>query len=153
MDKREKDWTNILFLSLTPPLALFGTLAYAWRYGVAWWEPVLCLALFALVGVGIGSGYHRYFSHRTYEAHPLVEAFLLVVGAMALQNSALQWSRDHRDHHRFTDTDGDPYSVTRGFFWAHMGWVFYKEPAGKGFANVPDLLKNRLVMWQHRWYI
>jgi len=152
MQARERDWTNILFLILSPVAGLVGTALYASRYGVAWWEPLLCLVLFATVGVAIGAGYHRCFSHRTYECHPAVEAVLLFFGAFALQNSALRWSRDHRNHHRWVDTDQDPYNIQRGALWAHVLWVFYKDPPGSSYENVPDLLSNPRVMWQHRWY-
>jgi len=152
MQGRERDWTNILFLLLTPVAGIAGTALYAGRYGVAWWEPVLCLTLFMAVGVGVGAGYHRCFSHRTYDGHPAVEAVLLFFGAFALENSALRWSRDHRNHHRYVDTDRDPYNIQRGGLWAHILWVFYKEPADANFENVPDLLANPRVMWQHRWY-
>jgi stearoyl-CoA desaturase (delta-9 desaturase) len=152
MQDRERDWINILFLLLSPVVGIGGTLVYAVHFGVAWWEPVLCLTLVVTIGGGIGAGYHRYFAHRSYECHPAVEAVLLFFGAMALQNSALRWSRDHRDHHRFVDTDRDPYGIRRGALWAHVLWIFYKEPPGSDFSNVPDLVRNPRVMWQHRWY-
>lgn len=151
MDDPARDWVNILFLALSPVVGFGGTAWYAARHGIVWWEPVLALALFVAIGVGVGAGYHRCFAHRTYECHPAAEAVLLFLGSLALQNSALRWARDHRDHHRYTDTDKDPYSVTRGFLWAHVFWVFFKEPPGANFENVPDLLKNPRVMWQHRW--
>jgi stearoyl-CoA desaturase (delta-9 desaturase) len=151
METPPRDWVNILFLAITPVVGLGGTAWYAATQGIVWWEPVLALALFMAIGIGIGSGYHRCFAHRTYECHPAAESVLLFFGALALQNSALRWARDHRDHHRYTDTDRDPYSVTRGFLWAHVFWVFYKEMPGANFDNVPDLLKNPRVMWQHRW--
>ncbi len=149
--KREKDWTNILFLGGTPILGVFGTLAYALVNGVAWWEPTLCLVLFFSIGMSIGAGYHRYFSHRAYEMHPAAETFFLLFGSLALQNSVLIWARDHRNHHRYLDTEHDPYSVTRGFWWAHIFWMFHKDDASRGFANVPDLLKNPRVMLQHKY--
>jgi stearoyl-CoA desaturase (Delta-9 desaturase) len=151
MQKSTRDWVNILFLCLSPLVGLGGTAWYAARQGIVWWEPVLALALFMAIGIGIGSGYHRCFAHRTYECHPAAESVLLFFGALALQNSALRWARDHRDHHRYTDTDRDPYSVMRGALWAHVLWVFYKEAPGTSYDNVPDLLKNPRVMWQHRW--
>lgn len=152
MQRRERDWTNILFLLLTPVAGIAGTAIYSGRYGVSWWEPVLCLTLLMIVGLSIGAGYHRCFSHRTYECHPAAEAVFLFFGAFALENSALRWARDHRNHHRFVDTDRDPYNIQRGGLWAHILWVFFKEPADANFENVPDLLANPRVMWQHRWY-
>lgn len=151
MPKREKDWTNILFLSLTPVIGVFGTALYAWRYGVAWWEPLLLLGTYVLVGLSVTAGYHRYFSHRSFECHPVVQAFFLFFGTLALQNSLLHWAADHRDHHRYVDSDRDPYNINRGGWWAHMLWIFYKNPKDRRFENARDLKKNRLVMWQHRW--
>lgn len=151
MQPRQKDWVNILFLGLSPIVGIVGTAVYALNFGVAWWEPVLFLTLFMAVGLSVGSGYHRYFSHKAYDAHPALESVLLFFGAMALQNSVLQWARDHREHHRYVDRDWDPYNIKRGALWAHILWVFYKEPPGKDFAGVPDLTRNPRVMWQHRW--
>jgi stearoyl-CoA desaturase (delta-9 desaturase) len=151
MPTPERDWTNILFLCFSPIAGILGTGLYAARYGVVWWEPVLCFSLVMTIGLSIGAGYHRYFAHRTYECHPVVEAFFLFFGALALQNSVLCWARDHREHHRWVDRDWDPYNIKRGALWAHILWVFYKEPPGKGFESVPDMTRNPRVMWQHRW--
>jgi stearoyl-CoA desaturase (delta-9 desaturase) len=70
---------------------------------------------------------------------------------MAMQNSALKWSADHRDHHRYVDKDWDPYSIKRGGLWAHVLWLFYREPDERTYENAPDLQANRLVSWQYRW--
>jgi stearoyl-CoA desaturase (Delta-9 desaturase) len=150
MQERQKDWVNILFLSLTPVIGVLGTAAYAIAYGVRWWEPTLFLVLFGLVSFSVTAGYHRCFAHKAYVSHPALQAFFLFFGAMALQNSALKWSSDHRDHHRHVDRDWDPYSIKRGGLWAHILWLFYKEPAEHSYENVPDLKENRLVRWQYR---
>jgi stearoyl-CoA desaturase (delta-9 desaturase) len=151
MEKREKDWTNILFLSLTPIIGIFGTLAYSLKYGVQWWQPALLLVSYLLVGLSVTAGYHRLFAHKGYESHPLVQGFFLFFGAMAMQNSVLKWSSDHRTHHKYVDKDWDPYSIKRGGLSAHIFWLFYKDPDGRKFENVPDLLNNKLVMLQHRY--
>jgi stearoyl-CoA desaturase (delta-9 desaturase) len=151
MPQRKKDWINILFLSATPIVGVLGTAAHAIVYGVAWWEPALFLVLFGLVSFSVTAGYHRCFSHKAYTCHPALEAFYLFFGAMALQNSALKWSADHRVHHRYVDRDWDPYSIRRGGLWAHILWLFYKEPAARTYEDVPDLQADRLVRWQFRW--
>ncbi|MEO8348772.1 MAG: acyl-CoA desaturase [Acidobacteriota bacterium] len=148
---RPKDWTNILFLSLTPVIGVFGTLAYALKFGVTWWEPVLFLASYLLVGLSVTAGYHRLYAHKGYEAHPLVHAFFLFFGAMALQNSVLKWASDHRIHHKYVDRDWDPYSIKRGGLSAHIFWLFYKDAPDRTFDNAPDLQNNRLVMLQYRY--
>ena len=151
MRARQKDWVNILFLALTPILGVFGTAAYAIAYGVRWWEPTLFFVLFGLVSFSVTAGYHRCFSHKAYSSHPALQAYYLFFGAMAMQNSALKWSADHRDHHRYVDKDWDPYSIKRGGLWAHVLWLFYREPDERSYENAPDLQSNRLVSWQYRW--
>jgi stearoyl-CoA desaturase (delta-9 desaturase) len=148
--QRPKAWGNIIFLSLTPVIGVAGTAAYAIAYGVRWWEPALFLALYGLVGFSVTAGYHRCFAHKAYASHPALEAFYLFFGAMALQNSALKWSSDHREHHRHVDRDWDPYNIKRGGLWAHILWLFYREPAAHSYDNVPDLKARRLVRWQFR---
>jgi stearoyl-CoA desaturase (delta-9 desaturase) len=151
MQPPKKNWLNILFLSFTPIIGVFGTAAYALAYGVRWWEPALFLVLFSLVSFSVTAGYHRCFAHKSYVSHPVLQSCYLFLGAMALQNSALKWSSDHRDHHRYVDKDWDPYSIKRGGLWAHMLWLFYAEPAERSYENVPDLQNNPRVKWQYRW--
>lgn len=107
----------------------------------------------ALCGVSVTGGYHRLFAHQTYKASAIVRAFYLFFGAAAIQNSALKWSADHRDHHRHTDEDQDPYNIKRGFWWAHIGWVFFKAEKEQDFKRVKDLQADPLVMFQHRHYL
>ncbi len=150
LPERQKSWINILFLSLTPVVGILGTAAYAIVFGVRWWEPTLFVALFALVSFSVTAGYHRCFAHKAYACHPAVQAFYLFFGAMALQNSALKWASDHRDHHRYVDRHWDPYNISRGGLWAHIVWLFYTEAPERTYENVSDLQKNRLVRWQFR---
>ncbi len=148
---KRKDWVRIAFFVLSPVIGILGTAAWAMAYGVQWWQPVLFLILYAAVGVSVTAGYHRLFSHRSYECHPAIQSFYLLFGAMALQNSILAWGSDHRIHHRYVDRDWDPYNIQRGGWWAHILWVFYKAPADRRFDDVPDLQKNPLVMLQHKY--
>ena len=151
-EARQKSWINIVFLSLTPVIGVAGTATYAIAFGIRWWEPALFVVLFGLVSFSVTAGYHRCFSHKAYVCHPIVQAFYLFFGAMALQNSALKWSSDHRDHHRYVDRDWDPYGIQRGGLWAHILWLFYAEPPERTYDNVPDLRANRLVRWQFRFH-
>ena len=150
---REKDWVNILFLTLTPVLGIAGTAAWTWYRGFQLWMPLLTIGLYLAVGMSICAGYHRFFSHKSYEASPLVQVFYAFFGAMAAQNSILWWSAQHRVHHKYADKDWDPYNIRRGFWFAHILWIFYKnEEKPDAFDNSPDLLANKIVMWQHRWH-
>jgi stearoyl-CoA desaturase (delta-9 desaturase) len=149
----QKDWINIFFLTLTPVIGLAGTACYTWYHGFHLWQLLLLLGMYLLVGMSICAGYHRYFSHKTYECSPIVQLFYAIFGAMAAQNSILWWSASHRVHHKYVDRDWDPYNIRRGFWWAHIVWVFYRnDETAESFDNAPDLLRNPVVMWQHRWH-
>ncbi|MFN2442566.1 MAG: acyl-CoA desaturase [Thermoanaerobaculia bacterium] len=148
----KKDWVNIIFLTLTPVVGIAGTAWYTLRNGFEWWMAGLLFGMYLLVGLSICAGYHRFFSHKTYEAHPLVQSFFAFFGAMAAQNSILWWSASHRVHHKYVDRDWDPYNIQRGFWWAHIFWIFYRNPESAKFDNATDLQANRIVMWQHRWH-
>ena len=153
MHGQKKDWINIAFLTLTPVVGIVGTALYTWRRGFEWWMPLLTFGMYLLVGISICAGYHRFFSHKSYEAHPAVQVFFAFFGAMAAQNSILWWSSSHRVHHKYVDRDWDPYNIQRGFWWAHIFWIFYRNEASDAtFANAVDLKNNRIVMWQHRWH-
>jgi len=103
--KRELDWVNVIFLTATPLIAVVGVIWYVLRVGFFWSDFALFAVLYMAAGMSITAGYHRYFSHQTYEAHWTVKLFYLLFGAAAVENSALSWSSDHRYHHRFVDTD------------------------------------------------
>jgi stearoyl-CoA desaturase (delta-9 desaturase) len=148
----KKDWVNILFLTLTPVIGVVGTAAYTWYRGFSLWMPLLLVGMYLAVGMSICAGYHRFFSHKSYEAHPIVQSFFAFFGAMAAENSILEWSSQHRVHHKHADKDWDPYNIQRGFWWAHILWIFYRnEGMDRTYANSPDLKANPIVMWQHKW--
>jgi stearoyl-CoA desaturase (delta-9 desaturase) len=71
---------------------------------------------------------------------------------MAAQNSILWWSSSHRAHHQYVDRPWDPYNIRRGFWWAHILWIFHKHAPPDVEGNASDLLKNPVVQWQNRWY-
>src|SRR5262245_29196871 len=132
--ERSLDWGNILFLTLSPLAALAVALYYIPRYGVTMADITIFVVLFFATGLSITGGYHRLFSHVAYKANPIIKLFYLVFGACAMENSALHWASDHRTHHRYTDTDQDPYNAGRGFWWSHMGWIFYKSHEDRDFT-------------------
>jgi len=140
------------FLMLTPVIGIAGTAVYTYMHGFALWMPLLTLGLYAAVGISICAGYHRFFSHKSYEAARPVQIFYAIFGAMAAQNSILWWSSSHRAHHQYVDREWDPYNIRRGFWWAHILWIFHEHDAPDVEGNAPDLLKNPVVQWQARWY-
>jgi stearoyl-CoA desaturase (delta-9 desaturase) len=108
------------------------------------------LLTFAL---GITAGYHRLWSHRAYNASRPLQYLLALAGAGAFMGPIRQWARSHRAHHRYTDTELDPYNARKGFLWSHMGWLVVKHRRKPGCADISDLTKNDIVMWQDRHYL
>jgi len=111
--------------------------------------------LLALSSLGITAGYHRLWAHRAYEAALPLKILLMIGGTFAVQNSILFWASGHRTHHRHVDdVDEDPYSIKRGFWYAHLGWMIRDHsPSKPDFKNAPDLLNDKLVMFQHNYYV
>ena len=118
----------------------------------SWATLGLGLGMYFLCSLSISGGYHRLFSHRAYRSSGIVRLFYILFGAASFQSSVLNWASDHRDHHAQTDRKDDPYNIMKGFWWAHMGWLFYKKSAPADYANSKDLLGDRLVQFQDRHY-
>ena len=151
--RRQIIWLNTIFLTVTPVLAIVSTLYYGVEYGITWREVLAGLVIWTFTGLGITAGYHRLFAHKGYKAHKSVRFVLAVCGAAAIENSAIAWCSDHRHHHAETDTDGDPYNAKRGFWYSHIGWIFFKGARGDAYDNVPDLRADPILDWQHRNYL
>jgi stearoyl-CoA desaturase (delta-9 desaturase) len=145
------NWLNIVFLLGTLLAALVCTPWYLVKVGLGWPEAVTFLVLWLAVGLSVTAGYHRLFSHKTYQAAWPVRLFFLIFGAGALENSVLNWAADHRVHHSHVDEERDPYNIQKGFWWAHMGWVFYDVETPNATV-VRDLAEDPLVVWQDRYY-
>ncbi len=146
------DWPTTLFLLLTPLFAMIFVPIYFVIETVTWKLALFTLLFAGATNLSITAGYHRLFSHRSYEASPLIRALYLLIGASAFQGSALKWSADHRIHHSKVDTDNDPYSINKGFWYAHIGWLFLKDSTNPN-PKAADLEKDWMVRVQHRYYV
>jgi stearoyl-CoA desaturase (delta-9 desaturase) len=148
------NWSVTTVFGLTFIAAITVVPWYGITHGFSNWAWIFFAVFLMLNGIGIGSGYHRLWSHRTYEAHPALRWFLALVGGMALQNSILVWCARHRVHHRdVDDNDKDPYSIGRGFWFAHIGWMLRDYASGRiDYSLVRDLQNDPVAAWQHRWY-
>ena len=146
------EWRNVTFVGTAHLLAL-SSIAWLVAARCSPWTIALGFVWFVLCGLAVTGGYHRLFAHPTYRAKAVVRAAYLVLGAAAVQNSALKWAADHRLHHAKTDREEDPYNIRRGFWWAHMGWVFHKDASPIESRRVQDLSADPLVRWQDRHYV
>ena len=145
------EWVTSGFLIITAILTFTAVPAYFYYFGWDWFLFAIFLFYYPATGMSITVGYHRLFSHKAFKAKWPVKLFVLLFGAAAFENSALWWSSEHRKHHKHVDTDDDPYDITKGFFWAHMGWLMFKLKPSTPMDNVQDLKKDGLIVWQDKW--
>lgn len=110
-------------------------------------------ALFWVRMFAITAGYHRYFSHRSYEAGRAFVFLLGWIGASSGQKGPLWWASHHRNHHRHSDTERDIHSPRHGgLWWAHAGWILSPRFAGADLKAVPDLARRPELVWLDRWH-
>lgn len=144
------NWVSCAVLLLPPLLVAAAVLA-----GVPLTYPTFIAAIAAYLwnGLGITVGYHRLFSHRAFTANRYLAMIFSLAGAGAFQGSVKWWGRNHRIHHRYIDTDKDPYNAKRGFFFTHMGWMLMKQDYDiLGRVDISDYHCNKDIMFQHRYY-
>jgi stearoyl-CoA desaturase (delta-9 desaturase) len=164
---KELNYLSVAILTISPSIAIYGALTTKLHPATA------AFAIFYYFFTGLGlhhfitshdhwfsrspsgitAGYHRLWSHRSYNASTPLQIFLALAGAGAAQGSIRWWARGHRAHHRYIDTDLDPYDANRGFWWCHVGWMLVKPRRNPGVADVSDLSKSTIVRWQQRWYV
>lgn len=147
------NWTNTLFLILTPLVGIVGTILLV-IFGNVHWPTWLLAGIFAIIsGLSVTAGYHRLFSHVSYKAHWIVRLIFMLFGAGTFEGSVLEWCTDHRNHHRYTDTEKDPYNINQGFWYAHIGWLMLLDKNKRDFSNVADLAADPLLSFQNRFFV
>jgi stearoyl-CoA desaturase (delta-9 desaturase) len=157
MNGRRDTWAQVAVYGfvLVPMLALIAAIPFVWGWGLSWLDVGLAVGFFYLTLLGVTVGYHRYFTHGSFKAKRWLRITLAVMGGMGIQGPVIIWVADHRRHHAFSDRDGDPHSpwlfgtspvaIARGFWHAHMGWVFDRDYTNKQrFA--PDLLADKDIV-------
>jgi len=146
---KELNTISTLALTIVPALSIYG--AFTTRLSMATF--IWSVVYYFFTGLGITAGYHRFYAHRAYNASLPLQYFLALGGSGAVEGSIKWWARGHRAHHRYTDTDLDPYNAHKGFLYSHVGWMLFKPRRAIGVADVSDLQKNPVVQWQHRYYV
>ena len=146
--KTDINWFMCFYLLGTHTLALFGFLRCTWI------DFALSIVAYQICGWGVTVGMHRLWSHRSYKAKLPTRIVLMLLASMSNQGSIYHWCRDHRVHHKFSDTVADPHDINRGFFYAHIGWLMLKKDkpvkdAGKQL-DCTDLLNDWTVALNHK---
>jgi stearoyl-CoA desaturase (delta-9 desaturase) len=154
------------YASLLVPLA--GTVVavvQAWRHGLGALELLLLVGMYAVTMMGVDTGFHRLFSHRSYKAHPALRALLAISGSMAAQGPVIYWAANHRLHHARSDTEedlhspqvdarGKPLGALRGLWHAHVGWMSGHAPANPlrlGKDLLRDTALGRINQLYYAW--
>jgi stearoyl-CoA desaturase (delta-9 desaturase) len=147
---------------IVPFVALIVAVPVAWGWGLSWLDASMALVMYIVGGFGIGVGFHRYLTHGSFKANRGLKIALAVAGSTAIEGAPTQWVADHRRHHAYSDREGDPHSpwrygesvwgLTKGLFYAHMGWLFHRELSNRArFA--PDLVADRDISRIDRLFV
>ncbi|HEV2293918.1 MAG TPA: fatty acid desaturase [Tepidisphaeraceae bacterium] len=146
---------TLLCAVVLPIVGLALAIAFLWGRGITWLELGLFIAMYVVTAGGITVGYHRLFTHSSFDTPKWIRALFAIAGSMAVQGPVLTWVAVHRKHHQHSDQEEDPHSphahgggvigMLKGMWHAHLGWVF--EPKPHGLARyVKDLIDDRTVL-------
>jgi len=143
------NWVNCVIVFGVPLLALYGLCTL---HGILWQSWLWAVVYYFWTGFGVTAGYHRLWSHKSFTASVPLQCLLIFGGSGALQGSVKWWALLHRAHHRWTDTDCDPYNSMRGFLYSHVGWLLLDSIRVSEHIQLDDIKSNALIRWQHRNY-
>ena len=149
---------------IVPLVGAAIAMAMLWGRAFRWIDVVLLVSMYVLCAFGTTIGFHRYFTHKGFEARLPVKVTLGVLGCMTMQGPIIQWVTDHRKHHALSDQPGDPHSphvghgdglmgAVRGFAHAHIGWMFSNLGMEQGRVYGKDLYEDRVIVWLDRLYL
>jgi stearoyl-CoA desaturase (delta-9 desaturase) len=142
----------VLAVTIVPFIGFAASMWLLWGAGLSAVDLTIFLVTYAFTGLGVTVGFHRLFTHKSFETKPWIKNTLAVAGSMAIQGPVIKWVADHRRHHAFSDQPGDPHSphldegpgvkgVMKGLWHAHVGWFFDEEQtSAKRWA--PDLVRD-----------
>jgi len=155
--KRDKTFTQPIIWITTFFMVAFHAGAVAALFFFTWKAFAVAIVLWCTAGsLGVGMGYHRLLTHRSYKTSKWVEYFLTICGTLALEGGPIAWVATHRVHHQNTDKEGDPHSPRDGGLWAHMGWIITGKAMHSSSIEllpfVPDLRKDKFHLWISKWH-
>ena len=150
-DRNKVSWVT------TTVMVIFHVLAVTALF-FATWDAVIVAAVLHWIccSWGIGMGYHRLHTHRSYKVPRWLEYFFAVCGTMTLEGGPIFWTVVHRVHHQNSDQAGDPHTPRDGRWWAHMLWVFFGDPLHANTTVMgkyaPDLMRHPFYRWLNQWH-
>jgi fatty-acid desaturase len=148
--------TGINWVSLIA-LSIFHIGAVAALFFFSWPAFFTALALYWIsLSMGIGMGYHRLLTHRSYKVSKPIEYLLTICGTLALEGGPIFWVTAHRVHHQFSDKTGDPHTPQEGGWWAHLFWMLVGKPGNSDLAAAgryaKDLTDDRFQVWISKYH-
>ncbi|KAF8363797.1 hypothetical protein PRIPAC_90720 [Pristionchus pacificus] len=147
-------WRNVAIFSLLHLGALVGL--HQFIFEAKWMTCFFALLLDVGSKMGITAGAHRMWAHKAFKAALPVRIYFMLWGTVAFQNDVIEWARDHRCHHKWTDTEADPHNSRRGFWYSHVGWLCarksekLKEMGRK--IDLSDLYADPVLTFQRKHY-
>lgn len=150
-----RQWNLLDILTAATFLTLHGLCLFA-PFHFTWTAFWVAVALYILTGLGITMGFHRNLAHKSFRIPKWLEYLLAYFGVLALQGSPIEWVSTHRYHHQFTDTERDPHSPLKGFWFSHMGWILDSTSRFRkygGLKNVEDMKKQWFYRFLHRTFL
>jgi stearoyl-CoA desaturase (Delta-9 desaturase) len=155
IDKSQQNYKILNIIGIGGIHILFFYCVYQ-LIGAKWQTIIFMITMGLYSNIGVTAGTHRLWCHKTYKAKLPLRIFLMIGYVLAGENSIYNWSRDHRIHHKFCDTDADPYNSKRGFWYSHVGWLLMtknKETFEKGKSlDTSDLLKDPVVAFNEKYF-
>ncbi|XP_026735690.1 acyl-CoA Delta(11) desaturase-like [Trichoplusia ni] len=145
-------WTSAIGLIFYHVFGAYWCWLYAFPFKLL--TPIFAFLMLIVNGLGITCGVHRLFTHKSYKVNTPLKILLILFFTSAGQNSIYQWVRDHRLHHKFSDTDADPHNSRRGLFFSHIGWLMMHKneevrTQGKKI-DMSDIENDAILMFQDR---
>lgn len=140
-----------------PFIGLAAGVVLMWGWGITWLELTMLVVGYVLTAGGVTIGYHRYFTHKSYECRRWVQWVIGILASSSMQGTLFGWVATHRCHHQHSDRPGDPHSphlddddhhigdgvkgLLKGLWRSHMGWLFEKQPENLA-RYIPDLVND-----------
>jgi len=144
-------WPTIIFMLVIHLLAGVALLPQFWSWGSV---ATLLILYWVTACLGVTLGYHRLLSHRSFKVPQWLARFFATCGALSAEYGPITWSGIHRQHHKYSDTDPDPHDMNKGFWWSHIGWMFYDVPAEKNVRKyTADLRQDPYFRWLDKWFL
>jgi stearoyl-CoA desaturase (Delta-9 desaturase) len=140
----------LIFVIIIPTAATILALGLLIEKRVTWTDFWIFAGMYIAPAIGVTVGYHRLFTHRSFETFRPVRYLLAVLGCAGAEGGPIIWASQHRRHHAFADKTGDPHSphvgrqpgfvgALRALWHSHYGHVFQQAVRIEPERYAPDL--------------